>query len=555
MLFLVLLSCCFLALGPAAGQLDISQYFTIEARGVIAQSPNYLRPDFKRYPEFIAFARFNNRIDATGWAELELVTNGEYPDEDQAYYAGLLEGFLTSGLIEQHATNINPADGCKKFEKFIVKNLNRTIERVKQNPDDPYWKQVALTLYQLTGLDDGAKWGRERSSVWKKKSRIEPRPCGVILANLGEELDDLKKILKMKPNLYRETKCSAIVKVVKDGEDVLVAHNTWGNLRSMLRIMKKLTLNYSSSVAKSVVMSSYPGFVSSVDDYYITSQQLVVQETTNEVFNDQLYDKVDKEDMIFEFIRNIVANRLATSGAEWTKIFSQHNSGTYNNQFMVVDYKRFKPKDLQPGFLTISEQIPGKILVKDVTDILKTQTYWPSYNIPYLKEIYDISGYKPMAEKYGEFFTYDNNARANIMRRDHGKVHNISTLYTLMRYNDFKHDPLSKCNCTPPYTAEFSIAARNDLNDPNGTYPYYKFGFRPTAAIDAKMTNHQLALALEMVAISGPSAEQQPVFDWRKIKVKGLSHIGQPIIWDFDPVYVTWDDTRHASFPDFMFDM
>ena len=40
------------------------------------------------------------------------------------------------------------------------------------------------------------------------------------------------------------------------------------------------------------------------------------------------------------------------------------------------------------------------------------------------------------------------------------------------RYNDFKHDPLSACNCTPPYSAENSISARSDLNSPNGTYPF-----------------------------------------------------------------------------------
>ena len=34
---------------------------------------------------------------------------------------------------------------------------------------------------------------------------------------------------------------------------------------------------------------------------------------------------------------------LADSGAAWTDIIAQHNSGTYNNQYVVVDLKRFKP--------------------------------------------------------------------------------------------------------------------------------------------------------------------------------------------------------------------
>lgn len=38
----------------------------------------------------------------------------------------------------------------------------------------------------------------------------------------------------------------------------------------------------------------------------------------------------------------MVANRLATDGKSWSDIFQQYNSGTYNNQWMVVDYNKFK---------------------------------------------------------------------------------------------------------------------------------------------------------------------------------------------------------------------
>ena len=45
---------------------------------------------------------------------------------------------------------------------------------------------------------------------------------------------------------------------------------------------------------------------------------------------------------VFEWLRNVVANRLASNGQNWTEIFSQYNSGTYNNQFGILDYKQFK---------------------------------------------------------------------------------------------------------------------------------------------------------------------------------------------------------------------
>lgn len=66
------------------------------------------------------------------------------------------------------------------------------------------------------------------------------------------------------------------------------------------------------------------------------------------------------------------------------------------------------------------------------------------------------------------------------------KMHNDFTHY--FRYNDFTHDPLSRCNCTPPYSGENSISARCDLNPANGTYPFGALGHRSHGGTDMKVT-------------------------------------------------------------------
>lgn len=108
---------------------------------------------------------------------------------------------------------------------------------------------------------------------------------------------------------------------------------------------------------------------------------MVVLETTIGNSNPELWKYVTTETNLY-WIRNQVANRLATNGANWAKWFSMHNSGTYNNEFMIVDYNKFYPGEpLKDGLLTVLEQIPGKVTWADKTDILRKRTYWPSYNI------------------------------------------------------------------------------------------------------------------------------------------------------------------------------
>ena len=52
-------------------------------------------------------------------------------------------------------------------------------------------------------------------------------------------------------------------------------------------------------------------------------------------------------------------------------------SGTYNNQWMVVDYKKLEMEEIPTeGVLTVLEQIPGSVTIKDQTILLlKRQGY------------------------------------------------------------------------------------------------------------------------------------------------------------------------------------
>jgi hypothetical protein len=374
--------------------------------------------------------------------------------------------------------------------------------------------------------------------------------------NVGIENWDIERILnasKQKPVENYEGHCSAIIKLLPDGSDLMVGHNTWIGYEYMLRIVKKFNFHFKNIPGNTVSFSSYPGCIFSADDFYLISSGLFVMETTFGVFNTSLYESIDIENFVFEFIRNLVANRLSRNGKEWTDIFQKQNSGTLNNQFMILDYNKFRPgtkaSDLPNDTLWVCEQMTSYMIAEDVTHILREQGYWASYNIPYFPFIYKISGYLDQFEKVGDFLSYENTPRAKIFRRDQNRIKDMTTLYKLMQYNDFKNDPLSKCDkCIPPYSAANAIAARNELNDPNGTYPIHQQSFRAVGSIDTKITNSSLFKNFEMIANSGPTHEQQPIFQWSKSIISSVKHNGQPDIWNFSTYKIKWSPNEFEFF-------
>jgi hypothetical protein len=118
----------------------------------------------------------------------------------------------------------------------------------------------------------------------------------------------------------------------------------------MTRIFKMYDLPYSFSSTGStsatetavvpgsrIAFSSYPGNLFSTDDWYTLSSGLAVTETTIDNHNTTLWKHVVPTGTVLTWIRTMVANRLATNGPDWASSFSKYNSGTYNNEFHVVD--------------------------------------------------------------------------------------------------------------------------------------------------------------------------------------------------------------------------
>ena len=52
--------------------------------------------------------------------------------------------------------------------------------------------------------------------------------------------------------------------------------------------------------------------------------------------------------------------------------------------------------------------------------------YWPSYNIPFYEDVFDMMGYSTAVKAHGTEFSYELCPRAKIFRRDQGKACTLS---------------------------------------------------------------------------------------------------------------------------------
>ncbi|KAM9425887.1 phospholipase B-like 1 [Pholidichthys leucotaenia] len=473
-----------------------------------------------------AYGYFNDSLLLSGWGILEISAGhggAQQEDEITFFLAGYLEGYLTARQMFSHYSNMYPQlikddKVLNPLKNFLSKQDQWAREQVKlKRNSDPLWKHLGLILAQLDGLHAGA-------AQWAKSRHREPLSTFAIhfLNGVGDLLDLVPALTpRSNSSAFRMPGmglCTALIKVLSGFEDLIIGHSSWYTYAATMRIYKHwdFRLSDTHTATGRMSFSSYPGFLMSLDDFYLLGSGLLMTQTSISVFNVSLYTQLSPHSLL-SWQRVRLANSLARSGDEWAHIFTKYNSGTYNSQYMVVDLSRVSlGHSIRNGALTIVEQIPEKVMHSDQTQVLR-RGYWPSYNVPFHVEIYNLSGYNVMWKRYGEDFSYDLCPRAKILRRDQAKVSDLSSLKRIMRYNNYKRDPYSKGH--PCKT----ICCRNDLRPRRP---------RPGGCYDTKVTDYQMALQLAAEAINGPTTQGGlSPFSWQFFNL--TPHEGLPETYNF----------------------
>lgn len=187
-------------------------------------------------------------------------------------------------------------------------------------------------------------------------------------------------------------------------------------------------------------------------------------------------------DCVFTYLRAALSNRLATTSDSWAEIFSSFNSGTYSNQWMVMDFNKLTMAQQQcttqkqsipvlpNDTMYIHETIPGYWASTDVSSYVSTNGYWLSYNVPYDPIVYTTAGYQYMknnTDQYWADYLYDYKGyfRALLMSEfihpnSSYPITSLQDFRQMLQYNEYQTDSISRGN------PSFAIAARYDLIKP-----------------------------------------------------------------------------------------
>ena len=501
-----------------------------------------------------AYATYIPSYETKGWDFLTLSSydgiDDKYQDEIKNYAMGYLEGVLTYKRIYPSYYNLN---NYKYYQnqgvmpnstyEFFQKNLQFMKNMTSRYKDtDPYWHEVNNLDMQMRGLHEGYNSMApidEKIDLVHFQTVISLGDVDEIGNWKKENRPDYSKMTTEELTQYIELRshCSAFMKVADDLSDVWFGHNTWTTYNKLIRIYKEYKYVPNSAFpikSKTITMSSYPAAVNSQDDFYITDANLYICETTNHVMDLNLFDLLDPNTLMC-WMRTMVANRLTDDSYSWTQIFSKYNSGTYNNQFQILDLKLIDTinKKIYPGAFYIVEQLPGSCDTQDITEHLK-KGYWPSYNTPFIRAVRERSGVIDAVIKNPNLTAtqdYDTCARAKIFRREQTKVKDIESYKNLIRYNDYLNDEFSEGK------PNLSIAARYDLNDEESSSCYGATDAKFASINEIKTTGKK-----KVHIISGPTTNQQEPFSWSKAYCKFTDPIRFKVIGQIDEYNFDWID-------------
>ncbi len=263
---------------------------------------------------YAASAEFSDSTNhKSNFGQLTVRSSSNFSDDKQLFAAGFSEGYLTAVRIFQQYNNMLCEIDCtgnrpKEVEDFFIIQDAWVRTQVEKNPTSTYWNYLGSLMEQF----DGQRAGYAASDFGQ--AHPLDRWAFMLLNGIGDLFDVIPAVVpnrkpdfhamtyvEAKSYLTRAGHCSALVRVTDDLSDILVGHNSWYVYSAMLRIFKtyRFDLHNRQQRSSAISFSSYPGMLSSLDDFYMMADSnLIMVQTTNNVFNASLWDLIVPQSLL-----------------------------------------------------------------------------------------------------------------------------------------------------------------------------------------------------------------------------------------------------------------
>ena len=247
----------------------------------------------------VAFVEMDDTSKSDGWVRLIVKTNSVYSDAQQARAAGIGEGYVTADQILYSWVNTlagycaDQTPYCVRLDYYLLQTNHWLDFMVKTNKKSSYWRHVDLIRIQINGMFDGF------NAIYPGRLKLSD----FHLMNLSGDLEDLEQALggpggeglletRARKHMLGTGSCSALIKWVPG--DLMTSHITWNSYQSLVRVMKHYVLNFKDGEelmkGRTQVFSSYPGYITSGDDYSLIGSGLATMETTIGNSNSSLWE-------------------------------------------------------------------------------------------------------------------------------------------------------------------------------------------------------------------------------------------------------------------------
>ena len=296
--------------------------------------------------------------------------------------------------------------------------------------------------------------------------------------------------------------CSAFIatgNATKDGR-IVMAHNSWFDY--MVSRFWNVMMDLQPDTGHRILMQTYPGFIHSGTDWYISSAGILATETTITQFHGY------NPQGIPEFVRVRKATQYANSLDDWIQTMLDGNSGGYANDWLIGDTKTGEIARLELG--------------------LKNYKVWRTFNGYFVgcNIALDKNVRKETSFDYGSPVTspYNRYSRwQQLMKQYYGEI-DVPLAKAFMA----DHFDVSRNRYQP---SARTLCGHIEL-DPAGS-PEWEVGpHYPSGAVDAKATDSALATQMKTWGFWGHSCgmdfraedflKQHPEYNWQKPFLKDI---------------------------------